>query len=228
MILEFRVNKDILKKKDSPKVLDQSTDYYKLKFYPSKKIWKGCTLFATFSNDLGYIETVPLGEYNEILSCIVPPRIVKGGFFSLYICSDDNYKTNTISITLTNSYHKAKKKCNIISEVFAHIETKIDDIVYDNYQIKCYSGGELIDAIYIGNVDEDLVKDWIHEQMVSFKDTLADVAFTGSYNDLKDVPETFTPSSHSHTTEDIVNIDEKHDQINEELISLLTNEIDLI
>lgn len=228
MILEFKVNKDILKIRDSPKVLDQSTDYYKLKFYPNKKIWKGSVLFATFSNDLGYIETVTLGEYNEILSCIVPPRIAKGGFFSLYICSDNHYRTNTISITLTNNYHKAEKKCNIISEVFAHIEKKIDDIVYDNYQIKCYSNGELIDAIYIGNVDEDLVKDWIHEQMVSFKDTLADVAFTGSYNDLKDIPEAFTPSPHTHTTEDVTDFVESSDNLDEELLALLTNEIDSI
>lgn len=228
MILEFKVSKDILKKKDSPMVVNQSTDYYKLKFYPDKKIWQGSLLFATFTNNLGSIETIPLGEYNEILSCIVPPRIINGDFFSLYICSDDNRKTNTISITLTNNYRKAEKKCNIISEVFAHIDTKIDDIIYDNYQIKCYSNGELIDAIYIGNVDEDLVKDWIHEQMVSFKDTLADVAFTGSYNDLKDVPEAFTPSPHNHNSEDVVDLDESNDRINEELLSRLTNEIDLI
>jgi len=227
MILEFKVSKEIFKKREEPKVVDQNNNYYKCKFYMDKNVWRNSLLFATFTNDLGYIETVELGEYNEILSCLVPARLIQGGFFSLYISDNSNRKTNTISITLTNHYKKARPKCNIISEVFEHINTKIDEIIYDNYQIKSYSNGNLIDVIYLGNVDEEIVKDWVYEEMGEFKSTLADVAFTGSYNDLVDVPETFAPSPHHHNSEDIDDLEMVDDGNTDNLLSALINEINL-
>jgi len=229
MILEFKVSNEILKKRETPAVVDQNTNYYKCKLYMDKKFWQGSLIYATFMNDVGYIETVQLGEYNKLLSCLVPQRIVQGGFFSLYISDDSNYKTNTISVTLTNHYKKARQKCNVISEIFEQIDTKIDDLVYDNYQIKCYSNGELIDVIYIGNVDEQMVKDWVYDEMTTFRSELSDVAFSGSYNDLVDVPETFKPSEHTHLSEDINDLDEVvGDGDTDNLLSALINEINLI
>lgn len=225
MILEFKVSNEIFKKRETPVVVDQNNHYYKCKFYMDKNVWYGSVLFATFTNDLGYIETVQLGEYNELLSCLVPQRLIQGGHFSLYISSNNNHKTNTIFIALTNHYKKAKPKCNIISEIFEHIDTKIDDLVYDNHQIKCYSNGELIDVIYIGNVDEDLVTNWVQEQLITFKNELADVAFSGSYNDLIDVPEEFNPSPHIHHSNDIDDLNDIENSQVEDLLSLLTEEI---
>jgi len=227
MILEFNVGNDILKKNNSTTVLDQSADYYKCKFYPKENIWMGSVLSATFMNDLGYIETVNLGEYSELLTCLVPARIVNGGYFSLYI-SNDHKKTNTISVALTNHYKKAEEKCNIISELFAHINTKIDDVVYENYQLKFYSNGVLSNVIYLGNVDEELIADLVMNQLDTFKSTLAPIAFTGSYNDLVDVPETFTPSQHSHNSDDIEDFDEVSEGNTDNLLSALIDEIDLI
>lgn len=227
MILEFNVGNDILKKNNSTTVLDQSADYYKCKFYPKENIWKGSVLSATFMNDLGYIETVDLGEYSELLACLVPTRIANGGYFSLYI-SNGHKKTNTISVALTNHYEKAEEKCNIISELFAHINTKIDDIVYENYQLKFYSNGVLSDVIYLGNVDEELIADLVTNQLDTFKSTLAPIAFTGSYNDLVDVPKTFTPSQHNHNSADIEDLDEISEDNTDNLLSALINEIDLI
>ena len=228
MILEFKVSNEILKKTETPAVVDQNTNYYKCKLFMDKNVWQESLISATFMNDLGYIETVQLGEYNELLSCLIPSRIVQGGYFSLYISNDNNYKTNTISVALTNHYKKAEPKCNVISEIFEQINTKIDDLVYDNYQIKCYSNGELIDVIYLGNVDENMVKDWIYEEMNTLRATLADVAFSGSYNDLVDVPETFTPSQHGHLSEDIIDPENLDGMNTDDLLSALINEIDLI
>lgn len=225
MILEFKVSREILKKRQPPVVVDQSSAYYKCKFFIDVNVWRGSMLYATFMNDLGYIDTVPLGLCTDVISCLVPERIAKGGYFSLYISSDNNYKTNTISVTLTNHYKKAQPKCNIISEVFAHIDTKIDDLIYDNYQIKCYSNGELIDVIYLGNVDETLVKQWAEESFAELKGSFANVAFSGSYNDLVDVPQSFTPSPHTHSTDDVTDIETLTNNNAEDLLSLLTDEI---
>lgn len=228
MILEFKVGKEIFKKRETPSIVDQNTNYYKCKFYMDKNVWHGSFVSATFMNDLGYIETVQLGDYNELLSCLVPPRIVSGGYFSLYIYDNNNRKTNTISVTLTNHYKKAQPKCNIISEIFEHIDKKIDDLVYENYQIKCYSNGELIDVIYVGNVDEQMVKDWVYDEMTTLRSSLADVAFSGSYNDLIDVPETFTPSEHAHNIADISDLDESDNIQSENLVFDLIDGINSI
>lgn len=228
MILEFSVDNDILRRNSAPAVLDQSIDYYKCKFYPKHEIWAGENMSATFMNDLGYIETVDLGQCTDLLACLIPERIASGGYFNFYISSDEHKKTNTVSVALTNHYTKAEEKCNIVSEIFAHIDEKIDDIVYENYQIKCYSNGVLKDVIYLGNVDEELVHDLVQSELEAFKSTLATVAFTGSYNDLVDVPETFEPSAHTHNSQDIDDFEEVHDDLANNLLCALKNEIDLI
>lgn len=228
MILEFSVSNDILRRNNATTVLDQSTDYYKCKLYPKKEIWEGKTMFATFMNDLGYIETVGLGEYSDLLACLVPTRIASGDYFRFYIFSDDNKKTNTVSVALTNHYNKAEEKCNIISELCSHINEKIDDIVYENYQLKCYSNGILKDVIYLGNIDENLVHDLVQEQLDAFQSTLAPIAFTGSYNDLVDVPETFKPSEHDHITNNVTDLNDYADERTDNLLSALINEIELI
>ena len=63
--------------------------------------------------------------------------------------------------------------------------------------------------------------------MGEFKSTLADVAFTGSYNDLVDVPETFAPSPHHHNSEDIDDLEMVDDGNTDNLLSALINEINL-
>lgn len=228
MILEFSVDDDILRRNNAPTVLDQSTDYYKCKFYPKREIWQGTNMSATFMNDLGYIETVGLGECTDLLACLIPERIASGGYFNFYISSDDNKKTNTVSVALTNHYTKAEQKCNIISEIFAHMDEKIDDLVYENYQIKCYSNGILKDVIYLGNIDEDVVHDLVQAEIDAFKSTLADVAFTGSYNDLVDVPETFIPSPHMHQSTDLTDLEDMSEDIADDILSALKNEIESI
>ena len=225
MILEFSVGNDILQRNRHPTVLNQDTNYYKCNFYPKKEVWQNNFLSATFMNNIGYIETVPLGEYNEMLTCLVPTRIALGGYFRFYISSNNNKKTNTISVALTNHYDKPEKKCNVVAELFAQINEKIDNIVYENFQLKCYSDGTLKDVIYLGNIDEDLVIDLVQTEIDTFKSTLADVAFTGSYNDLVDVPETFTPSPHHHNSKDIDDLEMVDDGNTDNLLSALINEI---
>ena len=228
MILEFSVDDDILRRNNTTTVLDQSTDYYKCKFYPKREIWQGENMSATFMNDLGYIETVGLGECTDLLACLIPERIASGGYFNFYISSDEHKKTNTVSVALTNHYTKAEEKCNVVSEIFAHIDEKIDDLVYENYQIKCYSNGILKDVIYLGNIDEDIIHDLVHTEIEAFKSTLADVAFSGSYDDLVDVPESFIPSPHTHQSTDLTDFEDMSEDIADDILSALKNEIESI
>lgn len=153
MIFEFFVNDDIHKKNNN--IIDNNLEYFKCKFYINMKIWKKSNLFAVFTNDAGYIETVPLGEANELLTCIIPQTFLNYDKVFLYIYSDDyEHETNTIIVNLTNkSKNKNNKKCNVITDIYYNIDQKIDNIIYEDCQLKCYSQGTLIDAIYLHNID---------------------------------------------------------------------------
>jgi len=224
MILEFTVGKDILKRRGKPPVIDQNLDYYKCKFY-LKEMWKGAILSVTFMNDIGYIETVDLGEYDEVLTCLLPARIALGEYFSFYIQSNDNRKTNTVSVALTNHYQEPEKKCNIVSEIFEQIDEKIDDIIYENFQLKCYNKGKLKNVIYLGNIDEELISELVQTNFDTLSSMLATVAFTGSYEDLIDVPETFTPSPHEHLTSDVTDFDDTSDEKTDKLLTFLIKKV---
>ena len=49
MILEFNVGKNILKKRENPKVINQNANYYKCVFHFAKEIWENKNIFVYFS-----------------------------------------------------------------------------------------------------------------------------------------------------------------------------------
>jgi len=150
MIFEFFVDDNIFKKNNN--IVDNNKEYYKCRFYINQKIWKDSFLYATFINDAGYIETIPLGECNNMLTCLIPNKFLDYDKVLLYIFSDD-FETDTIIINLKNSFKAKKKPCNVLSEIFAQIDSKIDNIIYENYQLKCYSHGKVIDTIYLSDIN---------------------------------------------------------------------------
>ena len=50
MILEFNVGKNILKKRENPKVINQNANYYKCVFHFAKEIWENKNIFVYFLN----------------------------------------------------------------------------------------------------------------------------------------------------------------------------------
>ena len=54
--------------------------------------------------------------------------------------------------TFTKSAIELAKKNNVQLWDRKTLIEKIDDLVYENYQIKCYSNGILKDVIYLGNI----------------------------------------------------------------------------
>ena len=54
------------------------------------------------------------------------------------------------------------------------LQTKIDNIVFEDNQLKCYSDNNLIDTIYIDNVDEAVVRDVVETYMADFRDEMSD------------------------------------------------------
>ena len=162
MILDFIVEEDIRRKTQTPIKIDKDKEHCKCIFHVDE-IWKNKYLIVTFVNEKGYKENVHLGSYQEILSCVIPPRFLFGTYFNMYIQSDD-IKTNTISIVLKNQFPAPPKKCNVISDIFKEIDKKIDKIIFENNQILCYSNKKLVDTIYI-SVDQSLIEEIVNDEL---------------------------------------------------------------
>ena len=148
----------------------------------------------------------------------------------------------------------ARGKCNIINTIFKAIDKKVDDIVYEDNQIKIYSNDILINTINIDNLDNDIIKTEVQsflnnlptkiDNVVLSDDTiiyygdnqiisriplkstsLSEVAWSGKYNDLKNVPSKFPPTTHTHNTVDINDYEESVDMDLNALLDFLSDEI---
>ena len=110
-----------------------------------------------------------LGKWDEVLSCTIPDIFLKGKYFKVFVYSKDYFKTNTLKIDINRKtcrppntkHHKA------INYLINELKTKIDNIVFEDNQLKCYSNNKLVDTIFINNVDESLVREQID---IVFKD----------------------------------------------------------
>ena len=171
MILSFRIQERVLTKIN----YQQSTNtdnINKCKFYFDEKTWKGHEIFVTFKNNYGYSTIVPLGKYTESMSCSIPSRILTNKYFKMFIYAKDHFQTNTISVILEEKCKTTTKKKTALTDILKELENKIDNIYFDENQLKCFANGKLIDTIYIDNVDEVLIQERIEENMELFKNEI--------------------------------------------------------
>lgn len=161
MLLEFKITKKEIQKVNNKKAkkIDQ---YNKCKFYFDRESYQNKELYAVFKNKYGYSEIVTLGAWKDVMSCSIPKRFLKDSFFRIFVYAKDSYSTNTISVILDEKCQVNKKKQKTaLDDILKILQTKIDSIVFDDNQLKCYSDNQLIDTIFIDNVDEALVKEQI-------------------------------------------------------------------
>ncbi len=142
------------------------------------------------------------------------------------------------------------KTMGLIYEVYKQLDKKIDNILYIDNVLHIYSGdkiiksidlvnNELIEKILEGkidlNIDDELslesknaVENKIITEELNKKQNiseLANVAQTGDYNDLENIPDKFSPSRHMHTKEDLVDFDYNVDEDIEIILMKLTDDI---
>lgn len=171
MILNFKIQKKILTKinyRDSTKLIDMN----KCKFYFDARTWKDLEIFVVFKNDFGYSKIIPLGKYTESMSCIIPKRIIRGKYFKMFIYAKDHFRTNTISVVLSEQCKTTPKRTNALNDILKQLESKIDNIVFSENQLKCFANGKLVDTIYIDNVDEVLIEERIQQRLGSLKNEI--------------------------------------------------------
>lgn len=170
MLFEFKIyDKEIIKINKT--YITNIDKYNKCKFYFDKKTWENKELFVTFINKNGYAQTVILGKWDEVLSCSIPNHILDFDYFKIFCYAKGLFKTNTLTV------HKNKPRCtqkqnkrhDAIEYLMEKLKTKIDNITFEDNQLKCYSDNNLIDTIYIDNVDEAIIKDLVDNHFEEFK-----------------------------------------------------------
>lgn len=172
MIIKFKIKKQTLSKVQDTNTSNNDTTFYKCKFFFDRQTWNNKELFAVFKNNIGYTQIVPLGHYNDVLSCTLPKRMVSDKYFKLYVYAKDSIKTNTISVTLSKQCNTKTKRKKALDDILSQLKNKIDTIQYEDNQIKCYGNNNLIDTIYIDNVDEALVKEQIQIHFEEFEERI--------------------------------------------------------
>ena len=162
MLFEFKVyHKEIIKL--NKKYITHTDKYDKCKFYFDKETWQDKQIFVTFIDTNGYSQNVILGKWDEVLSCIIPNDIADGSYFKVFAYGRDYFKTNTLKVDTRryNCQEKEKRK-NATEYLLEKLNTKIDNIIFKDNQLKCYSDGKIVDTIYIDNVDKVVVQDIVN------------------------------------------------------------------
>lgn len=171
MILSFKIQEKVLTKinyQDPTK----TSNIDKCMFYFDEKTWKDLEIFVVFKNNFEYSQIVPLGKYTEVMSCTTPKRISKSKYFKIFVYAKDHFRTNTISIVTSKGCKTTVNKKTALKDVIDKLNSKIDNIIYEDNQLKCFANNKLVDTIYIDNVDEVLIDERIQESLGSFKDEI--------------------------------------------------------
>lgn len=169
MLYEFKIyDKEIIKINKA--YITNVDKYNKCKFYFDEHTWGNKDLFVTFINKNGYSQTVILGKWAETLSCSIPPRMLDFDYFKIFCYTRDYFKTNTLKVYNTKKQKcQPKKSTKAIDYLMEKLQTKIDNIVFEDNQLKCYSDNHLVDAIYLDNVDEAVVKNIMDAHLSEFQ-----------------------------------------------------------
>lgn len=168
MLFEFKIyNKELIKVND--RHVANIDTFNKCKFYFQKDVWNNREIFVTFITEYGYSQVIMLGKWAEVLSCTIPDIFLKGKYFKVFAYSKDSFKTNSLKIEINkNKCHTPKTKHHeAIDYLIGELKTKIDNIIFEDNQLKCYSNDKLVDTIFINNIDEAFIREQIN---IVFKD----------------------------------------------------------
>jgi len=149
----------------SKKTVIRDDNKNKCNFYFDEENYKGKELFVTFINKFGYSRTIVLGQWKKKLSCNVPPQILDFDYFKIFCYTKSLFKTNTLKV-----YNKVV--LNDIELLVSRLDRKIDNILYENGELKCYANNVLIDTVTIGDVSEEAISAIIDRRLSNFKEEI--------------------------------------------------------
>ena len=188
MILNFEINQQIIERTESNILVNKSKNYVECNFKFKTNEWTGIEKFAIFKDSWGDPYRVHLGDECES-TVIVPEAALKGTYFKVSVYGGDRITTDEKTIPLIPSGYTLKVKppegsdVDIFVQIWDALDEKVTDITYEDGVMRIYSEkGEV---------------------------TSFELTTTAHWEDIIDVPETFPPSEHIHTSQDVSDFDSK-------------------
>ena len=206
MNFEFEIQNKTLKQKESYHHHNEDFNDLFCSFTFITKEWKHLEKYVIFWNKENKSTIYSLGT-GQKGQCPIPKMILNDSFFYIQIYANDNIVTQKLKI-----YHSKKKS----KHSFKDTENKIDNIVYYDNKLLFYANNKLKKTIDI--VDNSLIDKIIGDKIP----VVSEVATTGSYNDLIDIPSEYPPIEHTHYTSDIIDFEEAIEDNIENYIMAIT------
>ena len=172
MLFEFKIVKNEISKVNKPQKIRSRNVFNKCKFYFDEDTYKGKELFVTFISKHGAYQHVPLGKWANVVSCLIPSKFLKDSYFKVVAYAKNSSKTNTLSVFTKGRYKNKIEYEDALNYLLKELDKKIDNIVSEDNQIKCYSGDILLDTIFIDTVNKDIVKEQIEVYFLDLKEQL--------------------------------------------------------
>lgn len=171
--LEFEIHNQILTRIDSQDIVNKNKDVYKCRFtFEEDSEWVNLNKFIIFKDGWGNSSTVHLGKSGNILTCLIPDKVLRGSYFQVSVYAGDLITTNNVSVALIQSgYVNRRKECphdhkDIFVEIFDRLDNTVDSIVYDNNTLHLFNRNIIMESIYLPFVHEDelgeLVEDLVN------------------------------------------------------------------
>lgn len=196
-VLEFEVNNQILSRIDSQKIINKSENIYKCRFtFEEDSEWSDANKFVIFKDGWGNSSTVHLGKKGNVLSCLIPDKVLRGSYFQVSVYAGDLVTTNTVSIALIQSgyghkfghpphyghhhywhypydnpkphLHHPHHDGDIFTEIFDRLDNCIDSIVYDSNTLHLFSYDTLMESIYLPFIDEQEFENLVEDLVNTF------------------------------------------------------------
>lgn len=186
-VLTFSVFGQYLKRTDHKTIANKSRNILKCKFSFKDSIWEDVDKFVLFKNRTDTYN-MHLGRGGNV-DCIVPWEVLVGKYFRLTVYGGDLITTNEITIPLVKSGYTndvtptRPHSKDVFEEILEELESKFDDVTYEDKTIKLYSDGELKNCISLPFVDEarvnELIQDYVlkRELIEILSDYVKDISF---------------------------------------------------
>ena len=166
MLFEFKIVDTEIYNMNTKEVIKDNIKN-KCNLYFDKNTYNNKELFITFINKIGYSRTIMLGKWKKVISCDIPPHILDHEYFKVFCYTKDLSKTKTLKV-----YNKAI--LNDMDLLIEKIDKKIDNILYEDGVLKCYSNNILINSFPLDYDDEEMIKNTINNYFSQFRDEISE------------------------------------------------------
>lgn len=171
MDLNFEINNQMLLRKDENILVNKSKNYVFCNFRFKTEEWTNKEKFAIFKDSWGKSYVSYLGT-NCNCRCVVPAEALKGTNFKVSVYGGDLITSSELTILLVPSGYTTRisptaepMSRDVFVEIFDQLQNKIDDIVYEDGYLRCYSAGEIVTELML-LVD---IEEQIRELIPSFR-----------------------------------------------------------